>query len=97
MASDPYRYGIYNYALSTCSSTITGGEKKMSLVQKVKDLTAPKDVKLLKKYGAIDECGEPTDGGIELMDSILFNEYKSKLVEKLEALEAAEKKEKTKK
>jgi len=71
-------------------------EESMSLVQKVKDLTASKEDKLFKKYNVVDSCGKLTTEGNELLETVVFEDYKTKVVEKLEALEASEKKEKTK-
>lgn len=92
------RYTIQYNTTTAGTSTITiGGEKEMSLVQKVKDLTASNEDKLLKKYNVVDSCGKLTTEGNQLLEVVVFEDYKAIVVEKLEALEAAEKKDKSKK
>ena len=66
-------------------------ENKMSVVEKIKQLSLSKGDRLLRKYELVDERGDLTDEGREVLDSILLAEYKDQLVAKVEELDKAEK------
>ncbi len=63
------------------SYTSARKEKKMSLVSKIKRLTMNKDDKTLLEAKVTNDCGELTDEGRELLEHVLFEEHKAKLVE----------------
>ena len=71
---------------------LTKGEKKMSIVSKVKQLALSKGDKLLRKHGVVDPCGDLTEEGQEILLSIVFENYKDAIVEKIQEVDDAEKK-----
>lgn len=77
------------------SRTAESSGNDMSLVSnavdKVRQLAMNKDDRLLKKYEVVDECGQITQGGKELLIDLLFSENKAKVVAKLEEVDADEK------
>ena len=82
-AAGPYRYAAFNITKTR--------ENKMSVVEKIKQLALPKGDRLLRKYELVDEAGDLTDEGREVLDGILLAEYKDQLVAKVEELDKAEK------
>lgn len=62
-----------------------------SLAKKVKDLSLTEDERLLRKYRVVHEDGTLSPTGIDLLLTTLFEENKQSLVEKLKAVEKAEK------
>lgn len=87
------------YDIRTLAQLINGKnkkEKKMSVVAKLKSLTLTKGERLLRKYDLVSDCGDLTDEGREVLDSILLTEYKDKLIERVTELDKEEKAEKKK-
>lgn len=68
------------------------GDGKMNIVQKVKALALNADDKLLRKYGVVDTDGDLTDDGIEILNTVLLEQFKSQIVEKVKAVADEEKK-----
>ena len=57
------------------------GETTMSnIVKKIKDLTLSADDKALRKTGLVDDCGNLTDDGKDVVWSYLQDEYDAKKV-----------------
>jgi len=64
----------------------------MSLVSMVRDLAQTKEVKLRRHFNVVDECGNRTSEGTELLLDLLFTNNLTALIDpKLKELEAAEK------
>lgn len=68
----------------------------MSIVQKFKQLARSKEDKLLIKHNVIDDCGDLTNEGTKILQMLIFEDYKSKVVAKVEKIDQQEKKEKKK-
>lgn len=63
----------------------------MSTVKKLKELAMSADDKLLRKYEVVNECGELTCEGKEVLMDVLFEQNKKAVVDQLKALDAEEK------
>lgn len=63
-----------------------------SIVERVRRLAQPKDERLLRDYGVVNECGELTAVGEGLLIEILFAANREAIVEKVKALDEEEKK-----
>jgi hypothetical protein len=68
------------------------GDGNMNIVEKVKQLALNADDKLLRKYSVVDSEGDLTDEGIEILNTVLLEQFKSQIVEKIKAVEESEKK-----
>lgn len=67
-------------------------EKKMSVANKLKDLTRNKDDRLLLKWGIMREDGSLTGEGSEALENLLFEKFKTELVAQVQQLEDEAKK-----
>jgi hypothetical protein len=65
--------------------------KSMNVVKRIKNLGLSKADKLLRKYQMVDQAGDLTGDGKEALWSILLEENKDLLVEKLTELETENK------
>ena len=84
--------------MSITDGLIYGRRKddSMSVVSKIKSLTLSRGERLLRKYDLVSDCGDLTEEGREVLDSILLSEYKDKLIERVTELDKEEKAEKKK-
>lgn len=80
----------YYYGIDTSTST-NKKEKKMSVVDKLKRLAMDKDDRLLVDYKIVDESGELTCEGQEVLWTVLLEKYKPELVAKVRELDEEEK------
>jgi hypothetical protein len=77
-------------------NTFNKEEVEMSIVNKIKELAKSKDDKLLAKHVIVDNCGNLTCEGRDVLQNILFEEYKAKIVAKVKLVDDEEKKAKKK-
>lgn len=61
-----------------------------NIINKVKNLTLKKEDKLLRKHGVENECGEPTDTGLQLAAIKCYHEYRDAIIEDVQAIEDEE-------
>lgn len=80
------------YRDTECEVAKDSGYIGESLAKKVKDLALSDDDRLLRKYNVVREDGTLTTEGMSVLLNVLFEENKTSIIEKLKALETAEKK-----
>lgn len=68
------------------------GYEGNNLVKRVKDLALTDDERLLRKYNVVFEDGTLSSTGTDLLLATLFENNKQAIVDKLKAVEKAEKK-----
>lgn len=92
----------YGWSMGTCSSPahdhsalkkLNKKEATMSdVVSKVRNINLSPDVRLLKKYGVVNDAKELTEDGKALIWDLLFEQNRGAIVSSLETLETQEKK-----
>lgn len=63
----------------------------MSVTKQVRDLHLSKEEKLRRHFDVVDECGNRTDEGTELLLDILFSEKLAEIDKRLAMLDTEEK------
>lgn len=63
----------------------------MNITKQLKDLTLSKGDRLLRKYELVDDCGDITEDGTEVLLQMLLEDYKEALIAKVTELDKEQK------
>lgn len=97
---DDYKYemvredGEYEFFKEQQLSLVSKKGFLMSLTSRVRNLALSKEVRLRRKHGVVNDCGERTSEGTELLLDLLFEAHLPEIDKKLQEVEAEDKAEK---